>query len=439
MGEWRMDQVGEPKVAVPHAPPPSAGLSAGPRPTAAAPAAARARGPERASSGGRRRAWTAGIAILLLLGAGAGVGWYTLIRDPGPVSLADVPLIRADHTPVRLRPEEPGGIDVPHLDRAVLHDTERGSDAPEIGTIAPPPEEPVARPAPAIDIAAERAGQEELGSEPAGLPVEPTAQPAEDIQIAPLASFPSPEALIDRAAPGAEAVEATGAAELAGAAEPTDAAVSALDAPEPPDSIESVIEALRDEAAAPINLEPAASAASPDDTGAADDAPESLLADETVSPAADPDAGDSGPSDALPPPAQAAADDPEPLAGAEPVAAGPAGPFLAAQLGVPPDLMSVEPEPTPITVIPALPTQPESEGDSRIQVAAVESEEVARQEWVRFQGQFPSLLGDLQLIVTTVEVNGQLFYRIQGGLLTEAAARDRCRSLQDLGADCIVR
>ena len=67
------------------------------------------------------------------------------------------------------------------------------------------------------------------------------------------------------------------------------------------------------------------------------------------------------------------------------------------------------------------------------------SEATARREWLRFQEQFPEILGDLQLFVTTVEVNNRLFYRIQGGPLTESEARDRCRALQNRGADCIVR
>ena len=403
MGEWRMDQVGEPKTTAPETAPPSAGLSATPGPASAA--GRKDRVPDRVgpSRRHRRRVAVAVIGVLLLLGVGATAGWYTLVRDPGPIPLSEVPLVRADHTPVRMRPAEPGGIDVPHLDRAVLHDTDRGDRVAGIGTIAPPPEEPVARPTPSLDSPTGAAGPGEATDRPDPVSPEPSGEGNPGQPTAPLAAA-APEALIDRVAPVPEPAAPTAPQETADVA-----------AAEPPVAVPADPPALPDQ---PESLLPQGSPADPmpaTDTASGDTAAETAL--------------DTGPDTA----ADGASD---------PVAAGPAGPFLAAQLGMPSDRMSVEPQPVAASSAPAEPILPERsqpEGENRIQVAAVDSEVVAREEWVRFQAQYPDLLGDLQLFVTTVEVNGRLFYRIQGGLLTATEAQARCRSLQNLGADCIVR
>ena len=412
MGEWRMDQVGEPKTAAPDTAPPlpgpsigsTGGLSAGTRPGATA--ERKERLPNRVPNAGRRRVRRVAAAVVLLLVIGAAVGWYTVIRDPGPVPLSEVPLVRADHTPVRMQPEEPGGIDVPHLDRAVLHETDAGDGAAEIGAIAPPPEEPVVRPAPSVDTpaeetAAEVAGPDEPDSPPETAPAASTGVDGGDIQFAPLTTFSTPEALIDRVVPAApvESLDPAGAPP----ADPSTPAEAPQVAASPPESL------------FPEGTQPAEQSA------------------------------DQSTSDAPPAEATVSIDDVLAEVTADPVPAGPAGPFLAAQLDIPPDSVSVQPDPVvapaaaPRPAVEVAPILSQPEGESRIQVAAVDSEVVARQEWVRFQAQYPRLLGDLQLFVTTVEVNGRLFYRIQGGLLTEADAQDRCRSLQDLGADCIVR
>lgn len=411
MGEWRMDQVGEPKTAAPDAAPPtlgppigpSGGLSAGTRPGASADRKERLA--SRTPAAGRRRVRGLAVVVVLLLGIGAAVGWYTVIHDPGPVPLSEVPLVRADHTPVRMQPEEPGGIDVPHLDRAVLHETDAGDGAAEIGAIAPPPEEPVARPAPSVEappaetrVEDARPDVPESRSETA--PFDSAGAAGQDIQFAPLTTFSAPEALIDRVGPPAPA-------------DPAEPAEPAVEAP----------------VALPTPAEAPPIAASE---------PESLFPE-------GPQAADQGVAEAPSAEATVSIDDVLAEVTAEPVPAGPAGPFLAAQLGIPPDSVSVQPDPVvtpaaaPRPAVEVAPILPQPEGESRIQVAAVDSEVVARQEWVRFQAQYPRLLGDLQLFVTTVEVNGRLFYRIQGGLLTQADAQNRCRSLQDLGADCIVR
>ena len=56
------------------------------------------------------------------------------------------PLIRADLSPVRVPPEDPGGMEIPNQDRLVLHDRgdpESAGALTVVGELMPPPEEPL--------------------------------------------------------------------------------------------------------------------------------------------------------------------------------------------------------------------------------------------------------------------------------------------------------
>ncbi len=52
-------------------------------------------------------------AVLIAAVAGGGL-WYVLERFSGD---QDIPLVEADRTPVKVRPDEPGGMAVPHRDK----------------------------------------------------------------------------------------------------------------------------------------------------------------------------------------------------------------------------------------------------------------------------------------------------------------------------------
>ncbi len=120
--------------------------------------------------------------------------------------------------------------------------------------------------------------------------------------------------------------------------------------------------------------------------------------------------------------------------------------------------VAVAPEPTPEPAVPAQETAPEpapaptatqeaavtppapiAAGNTRVQLAAVKSEDNARAEWAKMQKAHPDLLGGLSLTVESVEKSGTTFYRIQAGPLADrAAARQLCASLKGQGQDCIV-
>jgi cell division protein FtsN len=82
------------------------------------------------------------LAVLIIGGFGIGI-WYAY--DQGVkkgVQLAP-PIISADNTPVKMKPEDPGGMDIPNQDKQVFNVLQSG-DAPEkVEKLMPPPEDAI--------------------------------------------------------------------------------------------------------------------------------------------------------------------------------------------------------------------------------------------------------------------------------------------------------
>lgn len=84
------------------------------------------------------------------------VGYAYLGRSGSPDG--EVPLIRADQQPMKMRPDDPGGMDVPHQDKEIYNRMARdGAEppGPRVERLLPPPESPLPRPstAPAPEAA----------------------------------------------------------------------------------------------------------------------------------------------------------------------------------------------------------------------------------------------------------------------------------------------
>jgi cell division septation protein DedD len=60
--------------------------------------------------------------------------------------IAEIPLLRADTSPTRERPEDPGGMDVPHQEVTIFRDLEGSGALPVVERLLPPPEEPIPQP-----------------------------------------------------------------------------------------------------------------------------------------------------------------------------------------------------------------------------------------------------------------------------------------------------
>ncbi|MEQ8965323.1 MAG: SPOR domain-containing protein [Azospirillaceae bacterium] len=195
MTEWRLDSIGDDSPEPPD--PPEAGGHADDE--MAFPRGRGRRGSSRGDgSGGRRagaRRYAGGAVALVVLIAFGGLVWYAYdaYRTRGG---GIAPLIRADETPTRIKPDQPGGMEVPHRDRAVLQDGEPGNEAPAIVESAEAPlPRPGERPTPPDSQQATSADSAEAPAaedRPAG---SPTAAPAPEVEVAELgAASASPEA-----------------------------------------------------------------------------------------------------------------------------------------------------------------------------------------------------------------------------------------------------
>ncbi len=63
------------------------------------------------------------VTTLIMIGAFVGLavlGWFALEESRAPKDLKDVPVIKAENTPYKVEPEDPGGMEVPHQNRKVF-------------------------------------------------------------------------------------------------------------------------------------------------------------------------------------------------------------------------------------------------------------------------------------------------------------------------------
>ena len=120
-----------------------------------------------------RRRWRLHLFLLFLVLAagGAGAGWVYMDLLFPPDDSFDTPLIRADASPVKVRPLNPGGMEVPNRDKLVYGRIGDGEHAPGVERLMPPPETPLPPPGSAAP-----APQPKTGETPA--PVASSAAPS---------------------------------------------------------------------------------------------------------------------------------------------------------------------------------------------------------------------------------------------------------------------
>jgi len=92
----------------------------------------------------RRRLLIGGGVTAALIAAVLVIGWW-LGEAPLPTD-GEVPLIKAEGTPVKVRPTDRGGIEVPHQDRLIFERLDGGSEQPKVERLLPPPEDPLPKP-----------------------------------------------------------------------------------------------------------------------------------------------------------------------------------------------------------------------------------------------------------------------------------------------------
>jgi len=136
----------------------------------------------------RRRGVTSMAVVVLGLAAFGGIIAYAYNQGMRAGTEAVAPVLRADPSPTKVRPEQPGGMQVPHQDKLVYDRLNPSSTEPGVERLLPPPEQPVERPrAEAVQPAEEDVTS---GIPEGDLPVEEPAADTAPVQMA----EPVPEA-----------------------------------------------------------------------------------------------------------------------------------------------------------------------------------------------------------------------------------------------------
>lgn len=151
---------------------------------------------ERAGKTGRQRIFTIGIAVAALAGFGA-IAWYATSegrKDQASV----VPVVPADTAPIKERPEQPGGLDIPNRDKEVFERINPEPGKPPVERLLPPPETPLAKPAAPPKPKAAPGPVAETPAKPPQGPIVPEAP-----EIAPPAPPPSSSSAATGAKPKA--------------------------------------------------------------------------------------------------------------------------------------------------------------------------------------------------------------------------------------------
>ncbi len=101
----------------------------------------------------RGRLWFS-LSSLVLVGLAIGGTWYYFTGKPVNGDRSFVPVIRASVDPVKVRPEKPGGMEVPNQDKLVYERLQGTRAKPRVERLLPPPEKPLPPPVLNIETAA---------------------------------------------------------------------------------------------------------------------------------------------------------------------------------------------------------------------------------------------------------------------------------------------
>jgi hypothetical protein len=151
------------------------------------------------------------VAVIGVLAFFGFVVWRAISDDSAPTTEVEVPVIVADPSETRVRPDDPGGMEVPDQDMLIHRSLEEGESEPVVERLLPPPEEPAARPAPPPPPPTASEAVAEPQTTAATAEPEPAAElespPQSEPEVAPIVVAPSPPPPppLARAEPEAEA------------------------------------------------------------------------------------------------------------------------------------------------------------------------------------------------------------------------------------------
>ncbi|MGE4281317.1 MAG: SPOR domain-containing protein, partial [Magnetospirillum sp.] len=155
-----------------------------------------------ARSGLRLRNWLILGGAVLAVGVAVAVGWR-MFAGPG-VNADGVPVITADQRPIKIRPDDRGGMQVPNQDKLVYGRLEQGDGDSKVERLLPPAEQPVppppapseavAKPVPMVQEVMKPAPVPPPMAAPAPVPVPPpvAVKPVEPAPVVAAAPSPAP-------------------------------------------------------------------------------------------------------------------------------------------------------------------------------------------------------------------------------------------------------
>ena len=144
----------------------------------------------------RPRRVLATALALLIMGLFSGGLWFAYVQGKhhtgGDAANGDVPLIRADERPTKVKPEQPGGMEIPDQDKLIYNPTRK-----VVEHLLAPAEKPMPRPAPSsspTDAARSSTGaMPAASSTPENRPaVTQTAQPQQQAATSPSKAAQAP-------------------------------------------------------------------------------------------------------------------------------------------------------------------------------------------------------------------------------------------------------
>jgi cell division septation protein DedD len=135
------------------------------------------------------RPWMIAVAVASMATVIIAI-WYAWSAGQSDMD-SPPPIIQADSSPVKVAPEEPGGMEVPHQENEVFSAIEDEPEEP-VEELLPPPEEPVDMPEvaekaePAVPVVPEKV-------DPAPKPAPAKAEAAKPVATAAVAAEPTPK------------------------------------------------------------------------------------------------------------------------------------------------------------------------------------------------------------------------------------------------------
>jgi cell division protein FtsN len=354
--------------------------------------------------------------VWILVGAAiaAGGAWGVtdyLSGEPTAVE-GPVPIVTAEAEPYKVRPDDPGGLEVPDRDK-LIYETLTASEpeeAPE--QLLPPPEEPVAPPEPE-EVVAEVADPNALDPDRAAGTSDVEAAPPVPVTVEPISESAEgteePEALLVAEDEGdeAETVAAEDPDEQADAGAPSDAEIvmastgSGADGTSPAD--EEPVPAIEAEAVIETS---GAGESDPDVDSRAVDASTGAVADDQSADVPTPSA--------------------KPTVVAEEEPSDPA------------------PTPEPTTVARADATAPvvasASDAPFLVQLGAVPVRASAARQWERLKSKHPDILSSLSPAIVQADLGEKgIWYRLRAGPFADRASADGvCERLKARDLGCFV-